>query len=689
MASIKGVVLFLLIITGVSGLAAPTTQWNTYRAAVQNSGLQDISGDVSRLIKVPVYTIYFTFPQASMTLNTSATANQIRSDIASLTTCTFLEWTSLSSLLQSTLLLRCGDWDDISPLLLSSSTIRTYGTDIAHWSTQTTRERFSAREAFRPPTPATAQPTVSPTASAQPTVQKRQENKFPFNWTWPGYDPWTFDSSVTCSVHGSNMNSQLGFDTDPRQWGFSSVTQNNPPLLFGTSRERRYPYLGRAGKFYIADSGVDAQHPEFLYKVNGNVFSRVINTDYPIIFETEQIKNYWDPYHDQYGHGTILAAFAAGKTLGIVPNAQIQNLKTFTANVYDCAGHAESAYNGTEPAEWCKVSHPNAFQRAVEFAIRESATLRQYNLGPAVFMSASVPRATYNGTALPGKALQDKLTNSFKELIATGVMVVTAFSNAMYRLDNADDLRVKANEYAPWIWLPEMIIVGGIDRDYQQAIWTYTGYDDTWWPCECNYRLKSTGGSSFGDAFDFYAPAYGFASTARSNIWYTYDNNWPQDQPYWRGPLHGGTSYALGPVAGGVLAYLSTLDNPWTDTTPLETINTLKRHASNHTVRMFEMPPGWEDCDEPTSTCGTLCELPTCNPNAPDRPKAFQAIDHARRVFNAVDSGSEINMCWLDLDVAETFDSAIPMGDYVGWFDIQVLKLVPATRLNATRFCSL
>lgn len=689
MAFLKIVALFLSILAVASGLAAPA-QWNTYRTAVQNSGLNEISGDVSNLIDIPVYTIYFTFPQVSMTLNTSATANQIRSDIASLTTCTFLEWTSLGSLLKSTLTLRCGDWDDISPLLLSSSTVRTYGTDINHWCTQP-MQRSNARQ--QSVLSSSNRPTASPTHHKRAA---KREGPFPDGWEWPGYDPWApIDSTILSAEHGFQMNEQIGFNTDPKDWHFSSATQNNPPLLYGNVRERRYPYLGRPGKFYIADSGVDAQHPEFAYIVNGNVSSRVINNYIPVKYSSLEVQNYWDPYHDQSGHGTAIASLAAGRLLGIAPNALIQNFKVYTDNAYDCVHAFGSLYGGgggfnnSTRRKWCDAVHPNAFQRAVEYTIREAATLRQDNLGPAVFMSASVPRAEYNGTDLPMMAFQDKLTDSFKALIATGVMVVTSLSNEMYRIDNAEDLRVKLGHYAPWVWLPEMIIVGGIDRDYQQAVWTTSGYDDLWYAYECLTRLERTGGSSFGDAFDFYAPAYGFASLALTNRYYTYDNNWNNTQPYWRAPNSAGTSYAVGQVAAGVLAYLSTLDNPWTDTTPLETINTLKRSASNHTVRMFEMPTDWKIAN--VTLCGSAN---SCDPNAPDRPKAVQAIDNSMRLYNAYMSGKDpSNVCYFNVTDwpawAQAMDAPLPLGDYAGWFDIQVLKLVPVTGLNATRFCSL
>lgn len=66
---------------------------------------------------------------------------------------------------------------------------------------------------------------------------------------------------------------------------------------------------GHGAIIYFVDSGIDTTHPEF---INANITN---------------LHSFDGTFEDTFGHGTGLASILVGKTLGIVPDATVKNVK--------------------------------------------------------------------------------------------------------------------------------------------------------------------------------------------------------------------------------------------------------------------------------------------------------------------------------------------------------------------------
>jgi subtilisin family serine protease len=106
-------------------------------------------------------------------------------------------------------------------------------------------------------------------------------------------------------------------------WGL--LRCNSVENIYGTSKtaptnEFAYNLSGKNVDIVIMDSGVQANHPEFIDK-DGN--SRVKQINWPQMAGISSITQPSNHHRDNDGHGTHVAAIAAGKTYGWAKDANI------------------------------------------------------------------------------------------------------------------------------------------------------------------------------------------------------------------------------------------------------------------------------------------------------------------------------------------------------------------------------
>lgn len=150
------------------------------------------------------------------------------------------------------------------------------------------------------------------------------------------------------AVQDGNFTKVVGAAGERQNWGLLRHTTITNP--FGTSQNDpggTYNYVldGTGVDIVIVDSGIQADHPEF-QDSEGN--SRVQQIDW---FVASGVVGVMPPNHytDFEGHGTHVAATAAGKTFGWAKNAHIYSIKVdglqgasdpnggiSSANVFDC-----------------------------------------------------------------------------------------------------------------------------------------------------------------------------------------------------------------------------------------------------------------------------------------------------------------------------------------------------------------
>lgn len=119
----------------------------------------------------------------------------------------------------------------------------------------------------------------------------------------------------------------------PPSWGLDRIDQRNLPLdgVFG------YPVTANGVRIYVVDSGVYAGHSDLTGRV------------------LPGFSSYGGTTEDCKGHGTHVAASAAGTTYGVAKEAVIVPVRVFDASDADC--EQTSSANVTAGLEWILQQH--------------------------------------------------------------------------------------------------------------------------------------------------------------------------------------------------------------------------------------------------------------------------------------------------------------------------------------------
>jgi subtilisin family serine protease len=264
---------------------------------------------------------------------------------------------------------------------------------------------------------------------------------------------------ISCPVfYGDNCNDN---------WGLDRVDQQTLPLnnlfYFGSN--------GTGVHLYFLDTGIDYTHPEFK---NAQGVSRVgtsINLAGDGVHATDP---YYPPvtptyFYDPYGHGTHVAAIAAGLRFGVAKNATIHAVRVTNA---------------------AAVSATSVVAQGVDWIARNHVKPAVVNIS----MNFNVAREEQQGNTV----YLNFMETLFRNLVQVhGVTVVNSAGNF-----NRD-----AYDFSP-SRLPELIVVGASDY-----------YDERWREAPafqpCNIRPSdpySQCGSNFGSSLDLWAPGYSIVS---------------------------------------------------------------------------------------------------------------------------------------------------------------------------------
>lgn len=149
----------------------------------------------------------------------------------------------------------------------------------------------------------------------------KQENGFFFR-------PTRSDSSRTYAKSSSQNNAHYN-------WGVPACINSVNPFSSGTSisYSHSYPLDGTGVDVVIQDSGIEADHPEWLNYAG--TASRFQNINWPITTGMQgsytQGANH---YTDQEGHGTHVAGTVAGRRYGWAKGADIYAIKIFDTDAF-------------------------------------------------------------------------------------------------------------------------------------------------------------------------------------------------------------------------------------------------------------------------------------------------------------------------------------------------------------------
>jgi subtilisin family serine protease len=318
--------------------------------------------------------------------------------------------------------------------------------------------------------------------------------------------------TITCSGPGSS--------SCVDNWGLDRIDQR------GVSRNGLFYFSGSGAgvNIYIVDTGINSGHDDF-YPPGGGP-SRV-TAGFDVV---GYMSNTYQDTFDCHGHGTHVAAIAAGRRFGVAKNATLHPVKIRSCDTQD--------YYTTERAV-------TAFDWLYGNAVKPAVVNLSWNFDGWDYS------LDHSGLTFFGSALTTAVRNV---VVGRGIPVVNSAGNS-----NTD-----AGNFYPTGTVPELVVVGASDTlDRRWGVATSPSFSCS----EC--------GSNYGGSVDLFAPGKGILSAYA----HPYHVTSTPPGPGWntRGACERtGTSMAAPLVTGVIAVYLQNHPNA----TVAEVTNALLSNAT-------------------------------------------------------------------------------------------------------------
>jgi subtilisin family serine protease len=341
--------------------------------------------------------------------------------------------------------------------------------------------------------------------------------------------PWAF---VECTSPTSRYNGQFNFLDYSHQY-----------CLDGTGVD-----------FVVQDSGIEANHPEWLNR--DGTASRLKQIDWPSASGLSGLYTQGaNHYTDQYGHGTHCAGTVAGRLYGWANNADIYSIKIFDTDAFA----PNASFNMIRGWHNLKgTGRPTVVNMSWGYLNRYATSGAQYSTtwrGTEYVVATNQAqygqiRASFDGS---GYRYPDRVTSidsDVEDCIAAGIVLVGAAGNYYHKIDVPGGLDYD-NHYQTTNGGTELyyhrgsspcsaanvICVGAIDYDYTGGQERQTNFTET------------------GPRVDVFAPGYAVQSAVPKDATLDIGSTYPLDSNFRIRKLQG-TSMASPQVCGIVATLL-------------------------------------------------------------------------------------------------------------------------------------